>query len=135
MVVGIPPFFSQNVNEMYHKIMHGSLRFPPFMSDATKSVICHLLNRTPSQRLGCRGEKGLKDLSTQEFFRSIDWDEVERGCMPVPPGPVSGLPELAEGMQHSDNDDNAQQISPADQEVFLGFEKIVGERVAAADFL
>ena len=39
LCVGIPPFYSQNVHEMYHKIQHGVLRFPPFLSDACKSLI------------------------------------------------------------------------------------------------
>ena len=39
LTVGIPPFYSQNVNEMYHKIQHGILRFPPFLGEECKSLI------------------------------------------------------------------------------------------------
>lgn len=50
LTVGIPPFYSQNVNEMYNKIQHGVLRFPPFLSDGCKQLIVALLNRDPKKR-------------------------------------------------------------------------------------
>ena len=39
LTVGIPPFYSQNVNQMYEKIKNGKLLFPPNLSDACKDLI------------------------------------------------------------------------------------------------
>jgi serine/threonine protein kinase len=53
LTVGIPPFYSQNVNEMYSKIQHGVLRFPPFLSDACKSLIVGVSASTCVQQIFC----------------------------------------------------------------------------------
>lgn len=74
LTVGIPPFYSQNLNEMYHKIQHGILRFPPFLSDSCKSLIIGLLNRDPNKRLGSQND--LLDIQQHAFFKSIDWNEL-----------------------------------------------------------
>lgn len=75
LTVGIPPFYSQNVNEMYNKIQHGVLRFPPFLSEHCKSLIVALLNRDPNKRLGS-GKNDFKDLQAHPFFNPINWDHL-----------------------------------------------------------
>jgi serum/glucocorticoid-regulated kinase 2 len=77
LTVGIPPFYSQNVNEMYNKIQHGVLRFPPFLSDQCKSLVMGLLNREPSKRLGS-GATDVEELRAHAFFKDIDWDKLFR---------------------------------------------------------
>jgi len=74
LTVGIPPFYSQNVNEMYNKIQHGVLRFPPFLTDPCKQIIVALLNRDPKKRLG--SEADIEDIKEHAFFEDIDWDRM-----------------------------------------------------------
>jgi serine/threonine protein kinase len=74
LTVGIPPFYSQNVNEMYNKIQHGVLRFPPFLSEGCKSLIVQLLNRDPKKRLGSKDD--VNDLKVHPFFKPISWDKL-----------------------------------------------------------
>lgn len=74
LTVGIPPFYSQNVNEMYHKIQHGVLRFPPFLSDECKDLIVALLNRNPEARLGS-SERDVEELKEHPFFAPIDFEK------------------------------------------------------------
>lgn len=74
LTVGIPPFYSQNVNEMYNKIQHGVLRFPPFLSEDCKAMIVGLLNRDPQKRLGSHND--FEDIRTHAFFKPIDWDKL-----------------------------------------------------------
>lgn len=74
LTVGIPPFYSQNVNEMYTKIQHGVLRFPPFLSEACKALIVKLLNRDVSRRLG--SENDFEELKEHVFFKDLNWDDV-----------------------------------------------------------
>jgi serine/threonine protein kinase len=74
LTVGIPPFYSQNVNEMYNKIQHGVLRFPPFLSENCKSLIVALLNRDPKKRLGSRED--VEDVKAHPFFEDIDFDKM-----------------------------------------------------------
>lgn len=75
LTVGIPPFYSQNVNEMYHKIQHGVLRFPPFLSEECKDLIVQLLNRNPDARLGS-SEADVEELKSHAFFASIPWEKL-----------------------------------------------------------
>ena len=39
LTVGIPPFYSQNVNEMYRKIQEAPLLFPPNLSNPCKDLV------------------------------------------------------------------------------------------------
>ena len=39
LTVGIPPFYSQNVHEMYQLIKQAPLRFPPKLSQSCKVLI------------------------------------------------------------------------------------------------
>jgi len=74
LTVGIPPFYSQNINDMYNKIQHGVLRFPPFLSENCKALIVDLLNRDPSKRLGSTND--VEDLKQHPFFDDIDFDRL-----------------------------------------------------------
>ena len=74
LTVRLPPFYSQNVNEMYNKIQHGVLRFPPFLSEPCKAIIVGLLNRDPKKRLGSNSD--VDDLRAHPFFASINFDDM-----------------------------------------------------------
>jgi serum/glucocorticoid-regulated kinase 2 len=39
MLTGLPPFYSQNINIMYQKILNGELRFPETMSADACSLL------------------------------------------------------------------------------------------------
>eukprot|EP00475_Leptophrys_vorax_P005233 TRINITY_DN1316_c0_g1_i1.p1 TRINITY_DN1316_c0_g1~~TRINITY_DN1316_c0_g1_i1.p1 ORF type:complete len:536 (-),score=158.35 TRINITY_DN1316_c0_g1_i1:35-1642(-) len=72
IVIGIPPFYSQNVNEMYHKIQNAPLKFPASVSSAFRSLVVQLLDRNPATRLGAVG--GFDEVKSHDFFNGIDWD-------------------------------------------------------------
>lgn len=74
LTVGIPPFYSQNVNEMYNKIQHGVLRFPPFLSENCKNLIVQLLNRDPKKRLGSKDD--VNDIKAHPFFKTLSFEKL-----------------------------------------------------------
>jgi len=82
LTVGIPPFYSQNVNEMYTKIQHGVLRFPPFLSENCKSLIVRLLSRDPKKRLGSADD--VEDVKAHPFFADINWAQLMAKNIDVP---------------------------------------------------
>jgi len=82
LTVGIPPFYSQNVNEMYNKIQHGVLRFPPFLSEPCKSLIVQLLNRDPKKRLGSKDD--VNDLKAHAFFKPLNFEKLMKKEVDVP---------------------------------------------------
>lgn len=71
MVAGLPPFYSQNVNEMYELILHRPLKCPPFFSRELQNLCERLLDRDPSKRM----QTG-QEFRSHPFFREIDWDKL-----------------------------------------------------------
>lgn len=67
---GLPPFYDENVNTMYQRILHDPLQFPDDMHPDAKSIMTGLLSRDPSKRLGVNGGEEIK---RHPFFKSIDW--------------------------------------------------------------
>jgi len=73
MLSGNPPFYNDNVNVMYEKILYAAPKFPPSISDSAKDIISKLLEKDPSRRLGAGGSVEIKK---HLFFKSIDWDKI-----------------------------------------------------------
>ncbi|KZV97998.1 Pkinase-domain-containing protein [Exidia glandulosa HHB12029] len=74
MMTGLPPFYDENVETMYQRILHDPLRFPDDMSQEARSIIIGLLNRDPARRLGNNGGEEIK---RHPFFsRYIDWNRL-----------------------------------------------------------
>eukprot|EP00475_Leptophrys_vorax_P027207 TRINITY_DN38792_c0_g1_i1.p1 TRINITY_DN38792_c0_g1~~TRINITY_DN38792_c0_g1_i1.p1 ORF type:complete len:421 (-),score=111.80 TRINITY_DN38792_c0_g1_i1:112-1374(-) len=87
LTIGIPPFFGQTDDEIYDKIQHGVLRFPPFLTEECKDLIIRLLNRNALERLGA-GEDDVRDVKAHPFFASVDWDDVVNKRIDPPFSPV-----------------------------------------------
>lgn len=83
MMVGIPPFYNQNVQLMYELIQHGDLRFPQRnpLSAPAQDIITKLLERDPSRRLGTRS---FDDIKNHAFFSTIDWNLLLQKKLPTP---------------------------------------------------
>jgi len=77
MLTGLPPFYSQNINIMYQKILNGELRFPSYVSSEAQSLLEGLLTRDVDKRLGS-GADGSNDIKKHVFFSGIDWEKLER---------------------------------------------------------
>jgi len=73
MLTGLPPFYAQNVNVMYQKILSGELRFPNYISEEAKSLLEGLLTRDPALRLGTRGGDEVKG---HPWFSDLQWDKL-----------------------------------------------------------
>mmetsp|Transcript_31020 Transcript_31020/g.35337 ORF Transcript_31020/g.35337 Transcript_31020/m.35337 type:complete len:459 (+) Transcript_31020:632-2008(+) len=88
MMVGIPPYYNQNVQLMYQLIKHAELRFPskrPLSADAT-DIIKKLLNRNQAERLG--SDRDIDDIKSHPFFNSIDFNALTLMKMDPPFKPV-----------------------------------------------
>ncbi|KAG8951091.1 hypothetical protein FRC04_006750 [Tulasnella sp. 424] len=76
MMTGLPPFYDENVNTMYQRILHDPLRFPEDMPSEARSIMTSLLLRDPSRRLG---NKGAEEIKAHPFFaRHVDWERLIR---------------------------------------------------------
>jgi serine/threonine protein kinase len=75
MLVGLPPFFDENVNRMYRSILHEQVRCPSEMSSAARDLLDRLLTRDPNARLGA-GESDCEAIKQHPFFADLNWDDV-----------------------------------------------------------
>ena len=83
MLTGVPPFYDEDTNEMYRKILSDPLHFPgaEVVPPAAKDLLTKLLNRNPSERLGA---KGASEIKSHPFFDGIDWKKLlQRGYEPA----------------------------------------------------
>jgi serine/threonine protein kinase len=75
MVAGIPPFYDENTNRMYRKILQEDITFPADFSPGLRGLIGRLLDRNPATRLGA-GDQDVEDVKTHPFFEGLSWDGV-----------------------------------------------------------
>lgn len=82
MVTGLPPFYNENTNEMYRRILADPLVFPDSLKPSSshrdphrdlRDLLTRLLDRRPDMRLGA---KGAEEIKAHDFFREIDWRKL-----------------------------------------------------------
>jgi len=73
MLCGLPPFYSENVNEMYELILNKPLVFPDHVPEDARELLTQLLQRDEGKRL----TDGAK-IKAHPFFKEIDWNKLER---------------------------------------------------------
>jgi serum/glucocorticoid-regulated kinase 2 len=94
MLTGMPPFYDEDKEEMYRKIISMDLYFPPaLIAPAAKALLQGLLDCIPAQRLGA---KGAGEIKAHAFFKGIDWHKlVQRRYVPsFKPNVVSNSPSI-----------------------------------------
>lgn len=83
MVSGYPPFYDDNVLELYRKITTGKFEFGRGLSSSIKNLISGLLEQDVTKRLGCTAE-GSTAIKKHKWFQGVDWDEVSSKEIPPP---------------------------------------------------
>ncbi|KAI6843498.1 serine/threonine protein kinase-like protein [Hortaea werneckii] len=75
MLTGLPPFYDENTNDMYRKILAEPLHFPgpEIVPPAARDLLTRLLDRDATRRLGSNGASEIK---AHPFFHSIDWRKL-----------------------------------------------------------
>lgn len=75
MLTGLPPYYDENTNEMYRKILSEPLHFPgpEIVPMPAKDLLIQLLDRRPEHRLGVKGPSEIK---AHPFFNAIDWRKL-----------------------------------------------------------
>ncbi|XP_026197684.1 cGMP-dependent protein kinase 2 [Anabas testudineus] len=83
LLAGSPPFSSSEPQRIYAKILDGVLKFPPYMSEAAKSIISKLCRPRPGQRLG-NTKNGIKDVRHHRWFSNINWHKLRMRQIDAP---------------------------------------------------
>ncbi|OMJ90488.1 hypothetical protein SteCoe_7193 [Stentor coeruleus] len=74
MIVGTPPYYSSNREQLFNNIQRGKLKMPSSISNEAKNLIKVLLQRDPSKRLGA-SKKDAEDVKADQFFKGVNWEE------------------------------------------------------------
>lgn len=116
---------------LFQVILEKPIRIPRFLSVKASHVLKGFLNKDPKDRLGCQLQTGFADIKSHTFFRSIDWDMLEKKQV-VPPF----KPQITDdyGLENFDTQFTSEpvQLTPDDEDVikridqseFEGFEYI-----------
>ncbi|XP_035163303.1 protein kinase C zeta type isoform X4 [Callithrix jacchus] len=116
---------------LFQVILEKPIRIPRFLSVKASHVLKGFLNKDPKERLGCRPQTGFSDIKSHAFFRSIDWDLLEKK-QALPPF----QPQITDdyGLDNFDTQftsepvqltpDDEDTIKRIDQSEFEGFEYI-----------
>ena len=122
MLTGLPPFYSQDVQVMYQKIMTAKLVVPDSISADAASLLRGLLERDPEQRLSDPAA-----IKAHAYFKDIDWDALNRKEVTPPFLPKVTSPEDVRNIDPTFTgedvklESDAAEISSAAQSNFSGF--------------
>ena len=79
MLCGIPPFYSENVTDMYELILKKPLEFPPEVSPAAQDILKKLLDRNPQTRM-----QDVEKFKAHPFFADLSFDDLQARRIPAP---------------------------------------------------
>ncbi|CAK7901306.1 serine/threonine-protein kinase Ypk1p [[Candida] anglica] len=72
MLTGLPPFYDDDVNTMYGKILRNPLRFPSSLEGTdAQDLLIKLLQKDPNHRLS-----DAETIKNHPFFQNIDWNKL-----------------------------------------------------------
>merc|ERR1712113_411611 len=72
MMTGLPPFYNQNLNVMYEKILHAPIPMPKYLSKEARSLFLGLLERDPKRRLGS-SKNDASEIKEHVFYKGLDF--------------------------------------------------------------
>lgn len=67
LLVGMPPFFTTNIKELYKNITSEKLQVPTTLSEESQKILYLMLDKNPKKRIT------IKKMKDHAFFREIDW--------------------------------------------------------------
>uniref|UniRef100_A0A8C5V2I9 Serum/glucocorticoid regulated kinase 2 n=1 Tax=Microcebus murinus TaxID=30608 RepID=A0A8C5V2I9_MICMU len=93
MLHGLPPFYSQDVSQMYENILHQPLQIPGGRTVAACDLLQGLLHKDQRQRLGSKAD--FLEIKNHVFFSPINWDDLYHKRLTPPFNPnVAGPADL-----------------------------------------
>ncbi|KAJ3173308.1 hypothetical protein HDU87_007682 [Geranomyces variabilis] len=137
MITGLPPFYDENTNDMYKKILSQELTFPDEVSPVAKDLLKQLLDRDPTKRLGTNGADEIK---RHAFFAETNWARLLARKYPPPfrPNVTSATDtsnfdeEFTSEVPQDSLVDASQHLSEDAQEQFVGFSYQAHEAIAGS---
>ncbi|KAI3330136.1 hypothetical protein F4824DRAFT_515834 [Ustulina deusta] len=70
LLVGVPPFFTENAKEYAKAVTNDTITLPKWLTTESKDLLTALLEKSPEKR------PGPSDIKAHPFFRDIDWEQL-----------------------------------------------------------
>jgi len=70
MIAGIPPFYSNNRDVLYQRIIEEDLNYPKFFDKCLKSLLDGLFQKKPEMRFDA------KEIKAHDWFKGFDWNAL-----------------------------------------------------------
>lgn len=129
MMAGQPPFEADNEDDLFESILHDDVLYPVWLSKEAVSILKGFMNKKVVKRLGCvaahGGEEAIKHHS---FFRSIDWEKLEKRQVKPPFRPkIKSKKDVVNFDSEFTKEEpvltpiNPELVKTIDQEEFKGF--------------
>lgn len=67
MLVGIPPFYNDDIKVLYSNISKGKLKIPKYLSRDARKLLTSLMHKDPKKR------PTFHQLKAEPFFKNINW--------------------------------------------------------------
>jgi Protein kinase domain/Ankyrin repeats (3 copies) len=84
MLIGTPPYYTKDRDQLYANIKKGRLDLPKSISGTTRDLIKLLMQINPIKRLGA-SKQDAKEIKAHAFFNGVDWDAYYNKQVPAPP--------------------------------------------------
>ena len=107
MLVGIPPYYNDNIKILYQNIEKGRLKIPKYLSPEAKKCLVKMLHKNPSKR------PRLDQLMKEPFFADIDWGKLAKKQVD-PPVVLKKAPRSPELQRESAEEDVAMLFENPD---------------------
>ncbi|OMJ94947.1 hypothetical protein SteCoe_1807 [Stentor coeruleus] len=78
LLTGLPPFYSDNIKELFRNIKNGMLQFPKTVRPEAQDLMRKLMNKDPTKR------PSISQVKHHVFFRDINWEDLEKKKMKPP---------------------------------------------------
>jgi len=76
-IVGLPPFYNDNIQTMYSQVLSNPIAFPNYFNEEAKPIITGLMEKDPEKRYG------IKEIKEDGWMQGIDWELVKnKGLIP-----------------------------------------------------
>jgi serum/glucocorticoid-regulated kinase 2 len=73
IIVGYPPFYSKNSQDLGKKMMSEELYFPKDISAPSKDLVCWLINKDPTER-----PNEFSEVKNHIFFENLHWGKLAK---------------------------------------------------------
>ena len=120
MLIGIPPFYSQNRSEMEWNITHSALNLPSHLSRYCRGILKRLLEKEPENRIGYA--RGIDEIKNHPWCRGYNWNKLLQKRIKPPFVPSSRHSNFSQEMWETEVPEDFSIVDQFDEDYIENFD-------------